>query len=186
MAFNFFGFKKRSDIQDVEPKQVVKKLEAAIVSEPDLVQEPSAFAESSQGTHQQSPQKPFGKSAEIETISVPTLAETAETIEPAKESEYTEPSETHYFVATREDVIAAYKIFLGRMPESEEVLATWIGVKPQAILVDFLKSPEFMNHAQKSTFILALAKKVLDDRRQVESTAASGASSSTSDIAAAS
>ena len=143
MAFNFFGFKKRSDIQDVEPKQVVNKPETEIVPEPEMAPDAQVVDESSQPV--------------------------------SKASEDLAASETQEFVATREDVIAAYKIFLGRMPESEDVLATWIGVKPQAILVDFLKSQEFINNVQKSTFILALAKKVLDDRRQAENNESSGA-----------
>ena len=67
---------------------------------------------------------------------------------------------------TREDVIAAFKIFLGRQPESEEVLKTWIGVKPQALLVDFLRSSEFLGNPTKSQLVLVLAKKILDERKE--------------------
>jgi hypothetical protein len=72
-------------------------------------------------------------------------------------------------VTTREDVIAAYKIFLGRMPESEDVITLWLSSNPEAVLAGFLKSQEFLGHPQKAPFILALAKKILDDRKQAES-----------------
>ena len=68
--------------------------------------------------------------------------------------------------ATREDVIAAYKIFLGRLPESMEVVDPRVGVAPAALLVDFLASKEFLEQASKSQLVLAVAKKILDERKQ--------------------
>lgn len=68
--------------------------------------------------------------------------------------------------ATREDVIAAYKIFLGRLPESVEVLEPRVGVVPAALLVDFLASKEFLDQAPKAQLVLAVAKKILDARKQ--------------------
>jgi hypothetical protein len=68
--------------------------------------------------------------------------------------------------ATREDVIAAYKIFLGRLPESMEVVDPRVGVAPAALLVDFLASKEFLDQAPKSQLVLAVAKKILDERKQ--------------------
>jgi hypothetical protein len=68
--------------------------------------------------------------------------------------------------ATREDVIAAYKIFLGRLPESMEAVDPRVGVSPSAILLDFLISKEFLDQASKSQLILAVAKKILDERKQ--------------------
>ena len=68
--------------------------------------------------------------------------------------------------STREDVIAAYKIFLGRLPESMEVVDPRVGVSPSAILVDFLVSKEFLDQSPKSQLILGLAKKILDERKQ--------------------
>jgi hypothetical protein len=67
--------------------------------------------------------------------------------------------------ATREDVIAAYKIFLGRLPESMEVVDPRVGVSPSALLVDFLASKEFLDQAPKSQLVLAVAKKILDERK---------------------
>jgi hypothetical protein len=72
--------------------------------------------------------------------------------------------------ATREDVIAAYKIFLGRLPESMEVVDPRVGVAPAALLVDFLASKEFLDQAPKSQLVLAVAKKILDERKQAAAT----------------
>ncbi|PUE33096.1 hypothetical protein B9Z35_06130 [Limnohabitans sp. Jir61] len=68
--------------------------------------------------------------------------------------------------ATREDVIAAYKIFLGRVPESMEVVDPRVGVASAALLVDFLASKEFLDQGPKSQLVLAVAKKILDERKQ--------------------
>ena len=67
--------------------------------------------------------------------------------------------------ATREDVIAAYKIFLGRVPESMEVVDPRVGVAPAALLVDFLASKEFLDYAPRAQLVLAVAKKILDERK---------------------
>lgn len=67
---------------------------------------------------------------------------------------------------TREDVIAAFKIFLGRHPESEEVLKPWVGSKPQSLLVSFLRCNEFLDNPTKSQLVLVLAKKILDERKE--------------------
>ena len=76
--------------------------------------------------------------------------------------------------ATREDVIAAYKIFLGRLPESMEVVDPRVGVSPTALLVDFLASKEFLDQDLKSRLVLAVAKKILDERKQVAGAASEG------------
>ena len=67
--------------------------------------------------------------------------------------------------ATREDVIAAYKIFLGRVPESMEVVDPRVGAAPAALLVDFLASKEFLDYAPRAQLVLAVAKKILDERK---------------------
>jgi hypothetical protein len=68
--------------------------------------------------------------------------------------------------ATREDVIAAYKIFLGRMPENMDVVDNRIGVMPEAMMVEFMVSKEYLDHPEKSQLVLALAKKIMDERAQ--------------------
>lgn len=128
MAFQFFKFNRKNDVQDVEPKAVV------------------------------SDTKEIEQRHEPET-SEPKLLGQMDTIK-----------------ATREDVIAAYKIFLGRLPESMEVVDPRVGVAPSAILVDFLISKEFLDQASKSQLILAVAKKILDEKKQTTSSDAVNAS----------
>lgn len=195
MAFNFFGFKKRSDIQDVEAKDVTKPslVEVSpevvanlfIITEPAPVPTPEiAVAEST--LFDKTTSQPSQNSVQLAVISAlevksnfspvaPIAVNDSTTFQDINATKANSPivdapkaPETNQLLATREDVTAAFKIFLGRMPESEKVIATWVGVKPQAILVDFLKSPEFLNHVQKSQFILALAKKILDDQRKLD------------------
>ena len=67
---------------------------------------------------------------------------------------------------TREDVIAAYKIFLGRLPESMAVVDARVGVAPLALLADFLSSKEYLDQPAKAQLVLAVAKKILDDRKK--------------------
>lgn len=134
MAFNFFGFKKKPDIQDVEIKAPLEE------------EKPQPLSET-----ESQPQTVLNPEAEVSNPS--------------------EVASAQKLTATREDVLAAYKIFFGRLPESEEVIKLWVGTNPEAVLAGFLKSAEFLDHPQKSQFILALAKKVLDDRRKAEAPA---------------
>ena len=67
--------------------------------------------------------------------------------------------------ATREDVIAAYKIFLGRLPESMAVVDPRVGVTPAALLLDFLSSSEFLGHPPREQLVLDLARQILLARK---------------------
>ena len=151
MAFNFFGFRKTPVVEDA----VVKDKPVA----PKTFDEALAAQEAAQVAAQVAV-KPALNESEVkpQEADQPESSETAAAPLPLGQLDQLE--------ATREDVIAAYKIFLGRLPESEAVLDTWIGVKSQALLADFLKSAEFLANPQKAQFILALAKKILDDRKQ--------------------
>lgn len=71
--------------------------------------------------------------------------------------------------ATREDVVAAYKIFLGRMPENMDVVDNRIGVMPEAMLLEFMVSEEFLNHPDRSKLVLALAQKIMNELGDVSS-----------------
>lgn len=66
--------------------------------------------------------------------------------------------------ATREDVVAAYKIFLGRAPESMDVVDARVGMSLSALLLEFLASSEFLDQPQKAQLVLVVAKKILDAR----------------------
>jgi len=60
--------------------------------------------------------------------------------------------------ATAEDVIAAYKIFLGRLPESAQVVQQRMGPPVAKLLVDFLASSEFLSNPERAKLIIGLAK----------------------------
>ena len=74
--------------------------------------------------------------------------------------------------ATAEDVIAAYKIFLGRLPESAQVVQQRMGPPVATLLIDFLASTEFLGHPERAKLILGLAKRV----QEMQETATSSTS----------
>jgi hypothetical protein len=59
--------------------------------------------------------------------------------------------------ATREDVIAAYKIFLDRLPESEEVITPRIGLARERILSSFITSKYFLSRPKNIQLLLLTA-----------------------------
>ena len=63
--------------------------------------------------------------------------------------------------ASPEDVIAAYKIFLGRLPESAQVVQQRTGLPVATLLIDFLASAEFLGHHMRAKLLLGLAKRVI-------------------------
>jgi hypothetical protein len=65
---------------------------------------------------------------------------------------------------TSEDVIGAYKIFLGRHPESMPAIGERVGKSTDSLLVDFLSSQEFLDNKEKQLFILSLANRILKNR----------------------
>jgi hypothetical protein len=79
--------------------------------------------------------------------------------------------------STAEDVIAAYKIFLGRLPESAQVVQQRMGPPVATLLIDFLASAEFLGHPERAKLILGLAKRVQEMQETSASTATSSASS---------
>lgn len=151
MVFNFFSFKRKPVLP-----------EAAVTASPQQPA-PMTFDEALAA-------QVAAKAAQAVAVVPPALAQTpTPTIVSAEvltdvASGATGQMDT--MKATREDVIAAYKIFLGRLPESMEVVEPRVGVTPFALLVDFLASKEFLDQAPKSQLVLAVAKKVLDARAQ--------------------
>ena len=63
--------------------------------------------------------------------------------------------------ASAEDVIAAYKIFLGRLPESAQVVQQRTGLPVATLLIDFLASAEFLGHPMRAKLLLGLARRVI-------------------------
>jgi hypothetical protein len=66
--------------------------------------------------------------------------------------------------ASAEDVIAAYKIFLGRLPESAQVVQQRTGLPVATLLIDFLASAEFLGHPMRAKLLLGLAKRVIESQ----------------------
>jgi hypothetical protein len=67
-------------------------------------------------------------------------------------------------VMSAEDIIAAYKIFLKRVPESIEVVTPRVGLSAERVLFDFMSSSEFTNRPEVANLVFAVGKKILDER----------------------
>ena len=75
---------------------------------------------------------------------------------PSQEQQQT-PVQVPLVAATREDVIAAYKIFLDRLPESEEVITPRIGIARERILSSFMTSKYFLSRPKNIQLLLLTA-----------------------------
>lgn len=75
---------------------------------------------------------------------------------PAQEQLQT-PFQVPLVPATREDVIAAYKIFLDRLPENEEVITPRIGIARERILSSFMTSKYFLSRPKNIQLLLLTA-----------------------------
>ena len=187
MVFNFFGLKKKSVIEDVEPKVptevakpvsmtfdealAVQEKAAALAAENEAEFEAKAKAEAAEkAAAAEKAEQEAAALAVAQKAAITELNEASPPAEPAAAHQANQAPEVlgqmDTITATREDVIAAYKIFLGRLPESMEVVDPRVGVSPAALLVDFLASKEFLDHPPKSQLVLAVAKKILDERKQ--------------------
>jgi hypothetical protein len=92
----------------------------------------------------------------------PALSETtAEKVLSAAET----PKQMGSMLMSQEDIIAAYKIFLKRHPETMEVIKPRVGLTGDRVLVDFLSSSEFTSRPEVVNLIFALAKKLLDEQK---------------------
>lgn len=155
MVFGFFGLKKKPEIEDVQPK--------ALPPEPVPVSFDEALA--AQIASKAAAAASAVASAPMPSPPPPPSVQTEDASQGATEA----ASQMGSMKATREDVIAAYKIFLGRLPESMAVVDPRVGCSTSALLVSFLSSKEFLDQAAKSHLVLALAKKILEDRQKDES-----------------
>jgi hypothetical protein len=168
MAFGFFGFKKKPVIEDVVAKVPTPAAKPAPMTFDDAL---TAQAAAEAADH--APAEPEAPTAvaPAPVVAEPVVAVVAE-IKPSvpvadagPEAEPEVAGQMGTIKATREDVIAAYKIFLGRLPESMEVVDPRVGVAPAALLVDFLASKEFLDQAPKAQLVLTVAKKIIDARQ---------------------
>ena len=102
----------------------------------------------------------------------PALSET--TAEKALSAAET-PKQMESMLMSQEDIIAAYKIFLKRHPETMEVIKPRVGLTGDRVLVDFLSSSEFTSRPEVVNLIFALAKKLLDEQKAKTAQEASAA-----------
>ncbi len=66
---------------------------------------------------------------------------------------------------TREDVIAAYKIFLRRRPVVQEDIEPRLGMTGDRVLFDYLMCDEFTNRPEIAQLIFNCAKKIVDSKK---------------------
>jgi hypothetical protein len=62
--------------------------------------------------------------------------------------------------ATREDIIAVYKLFLGRFPENEDVITPRIGLDMPVLLKSFLLSDEFIQREEHWPLLQQAGEKI--------------------------
>jgi hypothetical protein len=68
--------------------------------------------------------------------------------------------------ATREDIVAIYKLFLGRFPENEEVITPRIGLEMPLLLKSFLLSDEFIERQENWPMLLQAEEKIKSKTQQ--------------------
>lgn len=185
MVFSFFGLKKKPVIEDVVAKVPTPAAKPAPMTFDEALAAQAAADAAAKGQAAPEAVAPVAPAPEAApVVAEPVAAVAAEPVvdvapvaaAPAPASVSAEPEapaaepevlgQMDTMKATREDVIAAYKIFLGRVPESIEVVDHRVGQPVAAVLVDFLASKEFLDQAPKSQLVLAVAKKILDERKQ--------------------
>jgi hypothetical protein len=66
---------------------------------------------------------------------------------------------------TAEDITAAYKFFLGRFPENNEVVQQRIGLDAQFILRTFMLSQEFLQKQENWPMVIEAAKRIVEVNR---------------------
>ncbi len=73
--------------------------------------------------------------------------------------------------ATPEDITAAYKLFLGRFPENNEVVQLRVGVDMPRLLRSFMLSDEFLQRQDNWPLVIEAAKKIVELNRQIQAVA---------------
>jgi hypothetical protein len=73
--------------------------------------------------------------------------------------------------ATPEDITAAYKLFLGRFPENNEVVQLRVGLDMPRLLRSFMLSEEFLQRQENWPMVIEVAKKIIELNRQVQTAA---------------
>lgn len=72
-------------------------------------------------------------------------------------------------IALAEDVVAAYKLFLGRLPESTDVVQLRVGYPLDKLLFEFMASAECLGSESRTQLVLSVAMQVLlEQKSQLE------------------
>jgi len=72
------------------------------------------------------------------------------------------PDQMSTTLMTKEDVVAAFKLFLNRMPLPTEDLSPLLNSQPGEFLRWIMNTPEFLNRTGTDALILNITKKIQD------------------------
>jgi hypothetical protein len=104
------------------------------------------------------PQAPVAPAAPVAPVA------SAATSTPAASTTTPVVGQMDSMVMSAEDIIAAYKIFLKRVPESMEVVTPRVGLSAERVLFDFMSSSELTSRPEVANLVFAVGKKILDER----------------------
>jgi hypothetical protein len=77
--------------------------------------------------------------------------------------------------ATPEDITAAYKLFLGRFPENNEVVQLRVGLAMPRLFRSFMLSDEFLQRQDNWPLVIEATKKIVELNRQIQPVASNNA-----------
>lgn len=104
-----------------------------------------------------------------ETVEPVPPLETKPETQPATQP--ADPTAIQPLFMAKEDVIAAYKIFLDRLPESNAVMNQRIGATAEANLIQFMLADEFLKRPEVKPLILGLAKQIIERQKAASASA---------------
>jgi len=70
------------------------------------------------------------------------------------------PAQKATIKATKQDVLAAYKIFLRREPENQMVIESRLGLSREKLFVNFITAVEFLRYPENIQLILQTAQQI--------------------------
>jgi len=166
MLFNLFGAKKSSAADAAAQTPDTQVAPRAVKADPDAPSATQALAlkELEADAAQSAPVLPV---ADVVEVPKPTPAPApapapspAPAPAPAPALVPGVPVQIDAIKATQEDVIAAYKIFLRRQPESQTVVSSRLGLSREKLFVNFITAAEFLRHPENIHLILQTAQQM--------------------------
>lgn len=106
-------------------------------------------------------EKVFSASSEVGPQN--SVEKDAPSVNEIDNSSYLSAQDLSNLSATASDVVAAYKIFLKRLPESMDVTNSRIGLDTNKLLLAFFCSDEFLHYEQNRELVLKLSKQVQEN-----------------------